>query len=655
MKGRQVPRTWLALGAMTMAVAACGGGGGNGGGGSTAGGPPANRAPTADAGADRAVGELATITLMGQASDPEGGPLVYSWSQASGPAVDFATPDEATTDVTVPRVDIGTAPTIVLRLTVTDDQSAVATDDVSIAVSSTDFLVFIADKEIDGVQELFLYDPEAGGTRKLSGPLVAGGDVVDFKLSPDGTAVAYRADQDIDGQIGLYVARVDGSGVARVSSGTMIAEGDVAVSGHSIPYGASPEDAYSWSPDSTQLVYTADAEIDEIFEVYLVAPDGSGHRKINGNTANGSVYLDDVRWSPDGRYVSQRVRSASTHAVLGINTHDTLAGGPNSVRVNPTISMAPAVFDYGWSPQGDRIAYIGNAVLDTRPELFVVNPDGTGHTKVSSGYGGMIGKIDVPVSSMAWSPDGSRLAYIATFTFGQPELFTVSPDGSGNLRVNGALTSPDFVGSFRWSPDSRRLAYALRRNLPFMDHELYAVNADGSGLAQISASLPAAGRGVRHYTWSPDSARLAFRMDTDTADEPRLYAADADGGNLARVDADPVAGGFVLSYRWTPDGNSLIYVADQESDDVFEVYVADADGANRRKLSGEAPIRLPDQQDLVLYSADRSRLAVRSGPPNGPVTIRMMAPDGTGSVDVSGPMVSGGNVVTLGTPMRWSP
>jgi hypothetical protein len=40
--------------------------------------------------------------------------------------------------------------------------------------------------------------------RKLSGPLVDGGDVIDWKFSPDGGALVYRADQDEDGLYQLY-------------------------------------------------------------------------------------------------------------------------------------------------------------------------------------------------------------------------------------------------------------------------------------------------------------------------------------------------------------------------------------------------------------------------------------------------------------------
>ena len=57
--------------------------------------------------------------------------------------------------------------------------------------------VFIADKETNGVDELFVTNP---GTdiRKLSAPLILGGNVDAFQLSPDGTRVAYLADQEIN-------------------------------------------------------------------------------------------------------------------------------------------------------------------------------------------------------------------------------------------------------------------------------------------------------------------------------------------------------------------------------------------------------------------------------------------------------------------------
>ena len=53
-----------------------------------------------------------------------------------------------------------------------------------------------------------LYDaPLAGGSpTKLNRPLISGGYVGSFQVSPDSSQVVYRADQDTDGVDELYVS-----------------------------------------------------------------------------------------------------------------------------------------------------------------------------------------------------------------------------------------------------------------------------------------------------------------------------------------------------------------------------------------------------------------------------------------------------------------
>ena len=58
-------------------------------------------------------------------------------------------------------------------------------------------VVFSADKDSDGTVELYASFSDGTEIIKLSGTMVAGGNVVDFKVSPDGIYVAYVADQDL--------------------------------------------------------------------------------------------------------------------------------------------------------------------------------------------------------------------------------------------------------------------------------------------------------------------------------------------------------------------------------------------------------------------------------------------------------------------------
>jgi hypothetical protein len=65
---------------------------------------------------------------------------------------------------------------------------------------------------------LFSVPHHNGASRvKVSGTLVNAGDVAHFQWSPDGTHLAYNADQDIDEMIELYTVQPDGTDNVKVS------------------------------------------------------------------------------------------------------------------------------------------------------------------------------------------------------------------------------------------------------------------------------------------------------------------------------------------------------------------------------------------------------------------------------------------------------
>ena len=93
----------------------------------------ANRSPGADAGVDQTVETGDIVSLDGSgSSDPDGTIATYQWAQTTGPAVALSNEDRATTSFVAPGVDTDT--TLVFRLTVTDNDGATASDDVSVTV-----------------------------------------------------------------------------------------------------------------------------------------------------------------------------------------------------------------------------------------------------------------------------------------------------------------------------------------------------------------------------------------------------------------------------------------------------------------------------------------------------------------------------------------
>ncbi len=94
-----------------------------------------NEPPTANAGTDTSVGEVASTPLSGSGSDPNGESLTYAWQQLSGPGVSIANPSAASTSFTSPGVV--SPQSLVFQFTVTDSRLGTATDQVTVQVQDT--------------------------------------------------------------------------------------------------------------------------------------------------------------------------------------------------------------------------------------------------------------------------------------------------------------------------------------------------------------------------------------------------------------------------------------------------------------------------------------------------------------------------------------
>jgi hypothetical protein len=119
-------------------------------------------------------------------------------------------------------------------------------------------VVYTADQDTAGVFELFRVDfANPGVSTKLNGSLVANGHVDVFRITPDGIAVIYRADQTTNGVFELYRVPFATPGVSTKLNSPLMANGDVGVN-------------FQFTPNNTAVVYQADEDTDEVFELYRV-------------------------------------------------------------------------------------------------------------------------------------------------------------------------------------------------------------------------------------------------------------------------------------------------------------------------------------------------------------------------------------------------
>jgi Tol biopolymer transport system component len=275
-----------------------------------------------------------------------------------------------------------------------------------------------------------------------------------------------------------------------------------------------------WSQSDRSVIYDTSHPAND-HELYSIAPDGSGLRALTDDS------LDELvpSWSPDGSmlvYTSAReAGDACKGCALTLATAD--ADGTNPLSLT---THGAGIFDTGaaWSPDGTRIAFV-RATNDAPGRLYTVHPDGSALAPLAT---------KVRASSPAWSPDGATIAFTSS-----------SGSAGGVLATDAAGTAvrtlvPTPVGEQAsdlhdpsFSPDGFQVAFTGR-------HGLY-VAALGAPARRIVTAL-----GATRPSWSPDGSQLAFDASCTncTAAGGRLlnrdiYAVSVDGSNLQQITDDP--------------------------------------------------------------------------------------------------------------------
>jgi hypothetical protein len=512
-------------------------------------------------------------------------------------------------------------------------------------------VVFIADKDQAGVDELYASLDDGASVVKLSGTLVAGQNVVDFKISPDGSRVAYRADQDAPGVIELYVNSITGGTPVKVSG-----LNPVLVPGSNVEVEPLVTfDAFNWSPDSLLIAYIADQVTDEVFELFISAPDGSLNFRVSGTLTiigdGGDVF--DFEWAPDSSRIAFRA-DKDTNGIIELYTNRPLVTS-TPIKVSgifpaqgDVIALAGVDKDaFEWAPDSTRLAYMADQTNDNLFELFTALPSVAGAPiKVSADLSG----TSKDVLEFKWAPNGSRIAYLADQDDNDVfELYTATPGGTDNDKVSVTPTDPDGdVWDFAWAPDSSRIAYRAEQdtNLVF---ELYTSPPDSNiGNAKLNPDTFVFGQNVTSFAWAPDSSLIAYLADQDTDNVVELYTSPPDS-NIGNAKLNPdtfVFGQNVTSFAWTPDSSLIAYLADQDTDNVFELYSSTPDGSVTKVSFLPDPVLFPGRDVLnFTWAPDTSRIAYLADQDTDNVfELYTSPPDGSGNGKISGTIDPSGGV-----------
>jgi Tol biopolymer transport system component len=228
-----------------------------------------------------------------------------------------------------------------------------------------------------------------------------------------------------------------------------------------------------------------------------------------------------------------------------------------------------------------QIAFFSDRDTPGYGEIYLMNPDGSGQTRLSS-------DLRVPevmagsgpgVTSFDWSPASKQFFYSQG---SGSQLYSVSADG----KQKTLLKSP--AGFFAISPNGQRIALM---DLGATPPQIGVMGIDGGGYTQLTNDPDYQ---LGHPTWSPDGNRIAFSRSF------AYWVIDAKGGEPSLlVPAELIPN--LYECFWSPGGRHL---ACNTLTSTPVLYIVDINTQGASKLTDEggwAPMWSPDGSQIAFY------------------------------------------------------
>ena len=329
----------------------------------------------------------------------------------------------------------------------------------------------------------------------------------------------------------------------------------------------------TWAPDGSKIAVSRVMVTENTAEVSVLSLDvNTAQTTTVFRNESPSLVADGaphyLYWSPDSRHLGFLVGGQSG---LVLYVWDSASG-----KADPVETGAPLYFH--WSGSGESLA------LHVGPEVQVASLV-QGETRRAVTDNSISGRV------AAFSPDGSRLAYVADS--GTDSQLMLAP--ADMLSEGRALMDVSNLTAFLWSPDGSEIAVAQRGGTSSSLFEtLVVAPADGGDARVLTEEQLIA------FFWAPTGDRIAWVAVDSARREMEWVVASTTGGEPRRLFRfSPSGEAFTMfSYfdqyahshsPWSPDGTALVVTGSQggtvarrngTSPATDRVYVVDAVGAD---------------------------------------------------------------------------